>query len=193
MSWKKHFLTCVCIISAALMFANNTMAQRRKTSQPWGYGVAAIYNFQTAGFGAELRCKIPIKGKSSLVPEVSYFPSFNPYHEMYAGAALHYELFAIKSYNFYLLAGGYYNHWINAEEFAPGQRKENNFAPEAGAGLVRNRGCWRPFIENRYDFKWKEDNLRLGIYWYPGSCGKRKRKEKCPAYGMNTYTKNYNQ
>ncbi|MEP7171555.1 MAG: hypothetical protein ABI855_19445, partial [Bacteroidota bacterium] len=128
-------------------------------------------------WGAGLRVKIPIRNRLSAVPEISYFPSFNRYHELYAGVALHYEILTIRSYNLYLAAGGYYNNWINAEAYAPGLKKKNNFAPEAGGGLVRNRGCWRPFIEDRYDFKWKENTLRIGIYWYPGSCSKN---EKCP-------------
>jgi len=166
-------------------FAETGKAQLFGKEKPeWGYGVSVIYNFHATGWGAALRAKIPVKGKLFAVPEVSYFPSFNDYHEYYAGAALHYELFSIGSYIFYPLAGGYYNNWINAEDFAPGQRKKNNFVAEAGAGLVRSYGCIRPFIENRYNFKWKEDNLRIGIYWYPRSCssggGGRSRKEKCP-------------
>jgi hypothetical protein len=112
-----------------------------------------------------------------VVPEVDYFPAFNEYHELYAGAALQYDLFSMGSFNFYVLGAGYYNNWLNAEDFAPGQKKEHNFAPEAGAGLVRNIGCIRPFIENRYDFKWEENHLHIGIYWYPGLCG---TKEDCP-------------
>ncbi len=60
--------------------------------------------------------------------------------------------------------------------------RQKNIVVEAGGGLVRNNGCIRPFLENRYDFKWKEDNLQIGIYIYPGACGGFQRKEKCPAY-----------
>jgi hypothetical protein len=169
------------LISAIFLFiglCNQSYAQRRRANEPVGYGAGIIYNFATEGFGAELRVKIPIRNRLSIVPEISYFPGFNDYHEGFAGAAFHYEIFTIRSYNLYLLAGGYYNDWFNADDFAPGQKMQNNFSPQAGGGLVRNYGCIRPFIENRYDFKWKENNLRIGIYWYPGSCGRR--KEKCP-------------
>jgi hypothetical protein len=169
------YVIITCILFTGLC---NPLFAQRKTKSSIGYGGSIIYNFATAGFGADLRVKIPLHNWFSLVPEVSYFPAFNPYHEIYAGMALHYEIFSIGSYNLYLAAGGYYNYWINADDFAPGQKKQNNFAPEAGGGLVRNRGCIRPFIEDRYDFKWKEDNIRIGIYFYPGSCGNR--KEKCP-------------
>jgi hypothetical protein len=156
-------------------------AQRRKVSKPWGYGAGVIYNFQAESFGAEVRMRIPVTGKLYAVPEVSYYPSFNRYHDLFAGGALQYDLFAIRSYNFYPLAGAYYHNWLNVDEYAPGQRKKHNLSPQAGVGLVRNRGCWRPFIEDRYDFKWKEDHLRIGIYYYPGQCGKSRSKEKCPS------------
>ena len=159
------------LISAIFLFiglCNQSYAQRRRANEPVGYGAGIIYNFATEGFGAELRVKIPIRNRLSIVPEISYFPGFNDYHEGFAGAAFHYEIFTIRSYNLYLLAGGYYNDWFNADDFAPGQKMQNNFSPQAGGGLVRNYGCIRPFIENRYDFKWKENNLRIGIYWYPG-------------------------
>ncbi len=172
------------IACVAIALNHNSFGQHlsRRTKPQWGYGAAIIYDFEATGWGAALRVKIPVIGKLSAVPEFSYFPSFNDYHEYYAGAAVHYELFTLRTYNFYPLIGAYYNNWINAEEYATQQRKQHNFAPEAGAGLVRNRGCIRPFIEYRYDFKWKENNLRLGIYWYPGACGKGKprRKENCP-------------
>jgi hypothetical protein len=167
----------VLIISMCIAFLNPVSAQRRE-KPAWGYGGSIIYNFATEGFGADLRIKIPIHDRLFAVPEISYFPAFDRYHELYAGAALHYEFYTLATYNLYAAAGGYYNNWLNSEDFAPSQKKQNNFVPEAGGGMVRNYGCIRPFIEDRYDFKWKENNLRIGIYWYPGSCGRK--KEKCP-------------
>ncbi|MEO5572365.1 MAG: hypothetical protein ABIT08_04815 [Bacteroidia bacterium] len=173
---KSLFIGSLLVICFSLGLFNDAQGQRR-TKVTTGYGAAIIYNFATAGFGADLRVKVPISDRLYAVPEISYFPGFNPYHEGFAGVALHYEILTIYNYNLYLLAGGYYNDWFNADDFAPAQKMQNNFSPQAGGGLVRSWGCIRPFIENRYDFKWKEDNLRIGIYWYPGSCGK---KEKCP-------------
>jgi len=151
----------------------------KKEKQSVGYGASLIYNFHATSFGADVRVKIPLVRKLFIVPEFSYFPAFNDYHEFYAGAALHLEVARVKTYTLYLLGAGYYNNWINAEDYAPGQKKQQNFAYEAGAGLVRSYGCIRPFIEDGYDFKWKENSLRIGIYIYPGACG---GKEKCPAY-----------
>lgn len=164
-----------------IIFFVSAFAQRRKVKQPWGYGAGVIYNFQAEGFGAEVRVRIPVIGNLYAVPEISYFPSFNRYHDLFAGGALQYDLFALRSYTFYPLVGAYYHNWLNADDYAPEQRKQHNLSPQAGAGLVRNRGCWRPFIEDRYDFKWKENHLHLGIYYYPGQCGNSRKKEKCPA------------
>lgn len=174
----------ITVLFFFLFLSDITSAQHRRIRQPWGYGAAVIYNFQAESFGADVRVRIPVTGKLYAVPEISYYPSFNRYHDLFAGGALQYDLFSVKSYAFYPLAGVYYHNWMNAEEYAPGQHKTHNLSPQAGAGLVRNRGCWRPFIEDRYDFKWKEDNLRIGIYYYPGQCGKSgksRKKEKCPS------------
>jgi len=169
----------ILILISVCSFSQNSEGQRREKGEI-GYGASIAYDFMTEGFGAGLRARIPITGQLYLVPEFDYFPAFNEYHEFYAGGALQYDLFRLGSYNFYLLGAGYYNNWINADDFAPGQKKQDNFAPEGGAGLVRNKGCIRPFIENRYDFKWEENHLHIGLYWYPGACH---RKEKCPGVG----------
>jgi len=173
----KIFCVLICI---GISFCNRTVAQAVKYEKKGtGYGGSIIYNFHANSFGADLRVKIPVVGKLYAVPQVSYFPAFNDYHELYAGLALHLEIARLGNYNLYIHGAGFYNHWINAEDYAPGQDKVNNFAYEAGGGLVRSYGCVRPFIEDGYDFKWRENSLRIGIYIYPGACG---GKEKCPAY-----------
>ena len=65
------------LISAIFLFigfSNQSYAQRRRAREPVGYGAGIIYNFATEGFGAELRVKIPIRNRLSIVPEISYFP-----------------------------------------------------------------------------------------------------------------------
>src|SRR4051812_30890600 len=85
-------------------FNNGVCAQAVKTEkQSIGYGGSLIYNFHANGFGADLRMKIPVANRLSAVPEFSYFPAFNDYHEFYAGLALHYEIARLGSYNLYLL------------------------------------------------------------------------------------------
>ena len=168
------------IIFIAIFMSEGIFAQAvKRDKQSVGYGASLIYNFHATSFGADVRVKIPLLKNLSVVPQVSYFPAFNDYHEFYAGAALHYEIFRMGPYNFYLLGAGFYNDWINAEDFAPGQKKQHNFAYEAGVVLFRSFGCILPFIDNGYDFKCKENSLRIGLYIYPGACG---GKEKCPAY-----------
>ena len=175
-----RYFFSVLILIIVIYCGTDARAQAvKREKQGVGYGASIIYNFHAASLGADVRVKIPLTKKIFFVPEFSYFPSFNDYHEYYAGAAFHFEIARLGTYNLYLLGAGYYNDWMNAEDFAPGQKKRYNFAYEAGIGLVRSFGCIRPFIEDGYDFKWRENSLRIGIYIYPGACA---RKEKCPAY-----------
>ena len=167
------------LMSLVFVIGSSKQVSGRQT----GFGGSIIYNFQAEGFGADLRAKVPVYRKLFIVPEVSYYPSFNEYHEYYAGAAAHYEIIQLKKFVFYLAAGAYFNNWINADDFAPGRKLQFNFSPQLGGGIVKRNGCLRPFLENRYDFKWKEDNIRIGILIYPGACGSK--KEKCPK--INNY------
>jgi len=52
-------------------------------------------------------------------------------------------------------------------------------------GSVYNNIDVRPFAEYRYDVKWKECNIRLGVIFFFGDClDKRNKHHKvyCPAY-----------
>ena len=147
----------------------------------WGIGAAGIYDFQTKGWGAEMRADFHIRKHISIVPEVSYYFPFNPIHELYAGVSVHYLFPVFKGWSPYLSASALYNDWFNAVAYSNGTRKPDNFAPEGGIGIVRSKGCLRPFVEDRYDTKWKEDNLRIGVLWFFRSC-KCFKKADCPAY-----------
>ena len=93
----------ISIILFAMLFAFNASAQR-KVRKPIGYGASAIYNFQAEGIGADLRVRIPTPVNNLyVVPEISYYPPFNRYHELYAGGALQYDILRIRRYNLYLL------------------------------------------------------------------------------------------
>jgi hypothetical protein len=168
-------LLCICYFNC---FRSGAQAVKRE-KKGIGYGGSIIYNFHATSLGADLRMKIPLVNKLSIVPQLSYFPAFNDYHEFYGGAALHLEIARIGTYNLYIHGAGFYNRWINAADYSQDEGDEINFAYEAGGGLVRSFGCIRPFIEDGYDFRWRENSLRIGIYFYPGSC---QSKEKCPAY-----------
>src|SRR4051812_21025548 len=172
----KYLILALLTIS----FSIHTTAQKSNVPE-WGLGVAGIYNFQTEGFGGEMRADFHVLEQVSIVPEVSYYFAFNPIHELYAGLSVHYLVPVFKGWTPYLSLSALYNDWINATEYSNGLRKPNNFAPEAGIGIVRSHGCLRPFIENRYDTKWKEANLRVGVLVYFKNC-KCFRKADCPAY-----------
>jgi len=150
----------------------------QKNAKEIGVGGAVIYNFQTEGFGAELRGDFRLSRHFAIVPEVSYFPSFNPIHELYAGVSAHYLFPITRNIDGYLTAGGFYNDWINAVDYSHGLKKPNNVTAEGGGGLIRSRGCIRPFIESRWDAKWREANLRIGILWFFNSC----KTADCPAF-----------
>ncbi len=159
-------------------------------SQNFGLGVSAIYNLQTEGLGGGIRAEIPFN-KFSFVPQIAYYPSFDKITEYYVGASLHFNLFNIKNWTLYTLAHGSYNGWINYESSAIKDAKYANWDAEAGLGLTTSE-CLRPFIEYRYNAKWKETNFRIGLIYFV-NCKKsnnnknrgRKRGKAstpCPAY-----------
>lgn len=160
-------------------------AQRGKSNtNPVGFGFGAVYNLPVKSFGAEIRAKIPLYNRFYAVPEISYFFPFSPISEIYAGATLHYEL-PVPSTRFtpYLAAGAYYNNWLNIAEYRNSIKDKSNLAPELGGGIVLSHGCIRPYLEGRYDVRWKEGTIRFGLLFYPGDCRMRTKKVKCPAYG----------
>ncbi len=154
-----------------------------------GFGASVIYNFQTESFGSGLRINFKPYKVFRIVPQVAYYPSFNKVHEYYVGLGLELNVVKIKQYSFYLLAHGAYNGWVNNTESKMKDAKYSNVALEGGFGVVRNKGCWRPFLEYRYNAWWKEGNLRLGIMYVFGCNDKyanlnkqRRRSVSCPAY-----------
>ena len=154
-----------------------------------GFGASVIYNFQTESWGSGLRVNFKPYKKFRVVPQLAYYPSFNKIHEYYIGLSLELNVVKIKKYTFYLLAHGAFNGWINNDRSTIKDAKYNNLDLEAGLGVVRNKGCWRPFLEYRYNAWWKEANLRLGIMYVFGCNDKysslnrqRRRAVSCPAY-----------
>ncbi len=160
-------------------------------SEGVGIGASGIYNFQTESFGVGLRLNIKPSNAFRVVPQVSYYPSFNKIHDLYLGVGIEVNLFKIKRFNFYALGYGGYNSWLNWEEYNMKGAKKANWAGEFGGGIVTNKGCLRPFIEYKYNLKWRETNLHLGVLFVFG-CGRnsayknvrkmRRRAVSCPAY-----------
>ncbi len=179
----KNFVTIVLIF----------VLQFNLRAQSWGIGASAMYNFQTESFGPGIRVEIPISGGLSLVPQFSYYPAFNKINEYYLTLALHQNLFHLGNWTFYAILNGGYNGWINYKESFIDHAKYSNWDLEGGAGIKLNR-CLRPFIEYRYNIKWKETNLHLGLMYFfkcknnkrfgagGGRGGARSRKGTCNAY-----------
>jgi hypothetical protein len=145
-------------------------------SQKIGAGGSAIYNFQTNSFGIDLRTEIPLKKPVfldgfSIVPQIAYYPWFNKITEFYVGSSVHLGVYTINKWAFYTLVNISYNGWINYKSSEMKDAKFSNLGVEGGIGVTTKK-CLRPFIEFRYNIKWKEANLRLGLQ-YTIKCEKR--------------------
>ena len=151
-------------------------------SQNFGLGLAAVYNFQTESFGPEIRAEF-VKGDLSLVPQITYFPGFNKIKEYYAGLSIHLTMLSYGKTYLYGIAHGSYNGWINHDLSLMEKARYSNWDAELGAGLKMGK-CWQPFLESRYNFKWKESTLRIGLVYFFNCSkkGKRKKAVSCPAY-----------
>ena len=171
--------------SSILFFTLIILSGSNLFSQNFGLGVEAIYNFQTQSLGAGLRGEI-IKNEISIVPQIAYYPSFNKVTEFYAGASIHINIISYGTYMLYAIIHASYNGWINYESSPMANAHFSNWCAEGGLG-IRTSQCIRPFMEFRYNVKWKEANIRLGVM-YIFNCkekGGKSRKAKamsCPAY-----------
>lgn len=157
-------------------------AQQKKGSAL--YGVGAFYNFQNKGASIDLRAKFPIVKNLYVSPRFSYYPAFNNIHEYYAGTDIDFHMPLKRKLIPYVFAGGYYNNWINSSDYHNTKSKKNNFAFEAGAGLLLTYKCFYPFLEYRYDAKWKEGLLGAGLMLKIGECMNTSisRATKCPRF-----------
>ncbi len=175
--------TFLFILIYIISFYSHSFAQKKNAK--WGLGVSGIYNFQTNSFGASFRGQIYLSKYFSVAPQASYFFSFNPIHEWYAGATVQYNFLTLNRFDAFVSGGLFYNNWINYTSFNVESKDAVNLAPEIGGGIAKNIGCVRPFAEYRYDVKWKECNIRLGVIFFFGDCldkGNKHRKVSCPAY-----------
>ena len=153
------------------------------TAQNIGLGAEAIYNFQTESFGAGARVNIFPNNRLSIVPQFSYYFAFNKVNEYNAGLGLEYKIIRANKFNIYALAHGAYNAWLNHERSEMKDAKQNNLNLEAGAGISTNT-CLRPFLEYRYNVKFRETHLNLGLLYIFGCSGggRGKRDIRCSAY-----------
>ncbi len=160
----------VIIIFLGLIF------YREVNSQQTGVGGALIYNFQTQSAGLDIRTEIPIKKIKLLdgltvAPQLAYYPWFNKVTEFYIGSSLHLGVYTLGNWVFYGLANLSYNGWINYEKSRKNNAKFSNLGFDGGIG-VTNKSCLRPFMELRYNLKWRESGIRMGLI-YTIKCDKR--------------------
>ncbi len=138
-------------------------------SQNVGVGADLAYNFQTTSAGIGLRASIFPNHNLSITPELTYYPGFNPVNEYILSVALEDKLFKYKNYMFYIIGQIGFDNWINFSESPMQGAKPDNFNLEGGGGVTTNK-CLRPFLEYRYNFVFRETDLRLGLLYIIG-CG----------------------
>jgi hypothetical protein len=136
-------------------------------SQNIGVGADAMYNFQTESLGAGGRVNFFPNKRLSIVPQFAYYFAFNKINEYYAGLGLEYKFIRKEKFNLYAIVQGAYNDWINYESSPLKGAQKNNWNAEGGIGISNNR-CLRPFLEYRYNIKFRETHLRLGILYIFG-------------------------
>ena len=155
-------------------------------SQNIGVGADVMYNFQTESFGAGARVNFFPNRRLSIVPQFSYYFPFNKITEYYAGLGLEYKFIRRERVNFYLIAHGAYNNWINYASSSLKGAEPNNWNFEGGIGVSTNT-CLRPFLEYRYNLKFMETHLRLGVLYIFGcrKGGGHNRDRHCDAYRTN--------
>lgn len=84
----------------------------------------------------------------------------------------------------YAFISGYYDDWFNSSKFLNDVAKKNNFVYEAGTGIIIAYKCFYPYAEYRYDAKWKEGTIGIGLMLKFGECfsSKRQKIKKCPQF-----------
>ena len=165
-------LVFALLILFALFTSKSMFAQGRV-----GIGIDGIYNFQSGGIGIGIKGDMNINKRLILASNFDYYPPFNTYHELYVGVEAMVPLVPIKqSWIVYPLAVTYYQMLFNHASFSAEKSKFGNFAYEAGIGLARAIGSYKPLLEGRYDFTWKEFNVRMGVTWYFGEQDKVKKR-----------------
>jgi len=142
-------------------------------SQNFGVGGSAMYNFQSEGLGVGARVNIFPNRKLSFVPQFSYYNIFlGTVKEMIFGLGIEYKVIYGKTFNYYIMAHGGYNRWMNPEISDLENAQKANWNAEGGLGITTN-WCLRPFLEYRYNVKFMETHLRLGLLYIFGCSGGR--------------------
>ena len=149
-------------ITLILIFITSVyVAVAQKT--PISLGVAGGYNFQTQGFGIDIRATKPLTDNMRATLRYANFPSFNMVKETYLGMDLDYIIYEALKIDYYGFIGLNYDNWENAAESQSSKAKKNNFVVEGGIGAEIKYKMFRPFAEWRYDTKWREGTVFIGV------------------------------
>ncbi len=147
-------------------------------AQDLAVGGSVMYNFQTESYGAGARVSIFPARRISIVPQFSYYFGFNKIHEYCIGSAVEFKFIRTRVLNFYALAHAGYNRWINYEFSALSGAQPGNWNLEGGLGISTVRWI-RPFIEYRYNIKFQETHLQLGLLYI---FGQSRSNTYCPSF-----------
>ena len=161
-------------------------------NQNIGAGASALYNFQSESLGVGARVNIFPNSTISFVPQFSYYSVLiGSISEWTLGLSIEAKVIKLNTFNFYLMAHGGYNNWSNASSSALEGAQSTNWNLEGGVGVTTN-WCLRPFLEYRYNIKFQETHLQLGLLYVFGcnnNEGNGYRNPKnirkmtvCPAY-----------
>ena len=155
------------LIATLLLFSTSVGAQRI------GAGGSAMWNFQTESLGVGARVNFGPNNTISYVPQFTYYSLFiGSITEWMRGLQIEAKVIRGNTLNWYLLAHGAYDHWSNPNTAIMEDAQTRNWNLEGGGGLTTN-WCLRPFLECRYNLKFRETHLRLGVLYVFGCEGGR--------------------
>lgn len=159
-------------------------------SQKIGLGASGLYNVQTESMGLGARINVFPNSRISLVPQFSHYSVLmGTISEWTLGLSVEAKTIRINTFDLYLMAHSGYNNWSNANSSPLEGATTTNWNLEGGAGITTN-WCLRPFLEYRYNLKFQETHLQLGLLYVFGCNGNQggmntkriNRKVACPAY-----------
>ena len=160
-------------------------------SQSIGAGGSATWNFQSESMGIGARVNFFPDNTISYVPQFSYYSLFiGSISEWTVGLSIEAKIIRGNTFNYYLMVHGGYNNWGNAGSSTLENASTANYNLEGGVGITTN-WCLRPFLEYRYNVKFQETHLRLGLLYVFGcqNAGTSYRNPErikkmyiCPAY-----------
>jgi len=148
-------------------------------SNDFGLVPEIIYNLPLSGIGIGARAHYHLNYHLLVSPQLNFFPGIKGVREMNLNLHASYIINPWDKVGIHLTAGPSLNYWMNHEASAKENAKAFNFAAELGAGVLKNSGCIRPFLEWRYNVTWSESNVRVGFNYYPKICTENK---KCTSY-----------